>query len=318
MAPVALPSSPAPPPAPAPSTTVAPPGTELCSGPSKPFKPSGELITQGAEALVYKTSYLLPTIACALKYRPPKRYRHPVLDARLTRHRLLAEARVLVRCRREGVRVPAVYFVDGDAGCLMMEWIHGRTVRDVLRACLPDETTTTTTEEPPPPAHAAHGEAATLALATPDVDVDVDVRALMRQVGRAVGMMHAIGVVHGDLTTSNLMLAPVAPDASTATTLLAGAGWLPSSSTTTTIPPPSVAGEIILIDFGLAAQSVQEEDRAVDLYVLERAFGSTHPRAEVLFGLVLEAYGESFAGARAALRRLDEVRSRGRKKSMLG
>lgn len=39
----------------------------------------------------------------------------------------------------------------------------------------------------------------------------------------------------------------------------------------------------MLIDFGLAGQSVHDEDRAVDLYVLERAFGSTHPRTEPLF-----------------------------------
>lgn len=32
------------------------------------------------------------------------------------------------------------------------------------------------------------------------------------------------------------------------------------------------------------------EDKAVDLYVLERAFSSTHPDSEPLFTSVLEAY----------------------------
>ena len=77
-------------------------------------------------------------------------------------------------------------------------------------------------------------------------------------------------------------------------------------------------GEIILIDFGLASQSSADEDRAVDLYVLERAFGSTHPRAEGLFGEVLGEYGRSFKGAAVVLRRLEDVRMRGRKRSMLG
>ncbi len=71
-----------------------------------------ELITQGAEALLCRTTYLLSTIPCALEYRPPKPYRHPTLDARLTRHHVLAEARVLMKYRREGVRVPALYHVD--------------------------------------------------------------------------------------------------------------------------------------------------------------------------------------------------------------
>ena len=34
---------------------------------------------------------------------------------------------------------------------------------------------------------------------------------------------------------------------------------------------PRMDGEIVLIDFGLATQSIQDEDRSVDLYVLESA-----------------------------------------------
>jgi hypothetical protein len=47
-----------------------------------------------------------------------------------------------------------------------------------------------------------------------------------------------------------------------------------------------------LIDFGLAYHSTLVEDKAVDLYVLERAFSSTHPDSEPLFASVLQAYGE--------------------------
>lgn len=46
----------------------------------------------------------------------------------------------------------------------------------------------------------------------------------------------------------------------------------------------------VLIDFGLAYTSSLTEDKAVDLYVLERAFASTHPESEPLFGRVLEGY----------------------------
>ena len=77
-------------------------------------------------------------------------------------------------------------------------------------------------------------------------------------------------------------------------------------------------GEIVLIDFGLAGQSLQDEEKAVDLYVLERAFGSTHPEAEEGFQEVLKVYGESYKGAKVVLKRLEEVRMRGRKRSMLG
>jgi len=81
------------------------------------------------------------------------------------------------------------------------------------------------------------------------------VAEVMRSVGKSVGELHASGVVHGDLTTSNLILRETH-------------GRM----------------EVVLIDFGLGSVSVSEEDMAVDLYVLERAFASTHPKSE---GLVL-------------------------------
>jgi tRNA A-37 threonylcarbamoyl transferase component Bud32 len=43
----------------------------------------------------------------------------------------------------------------------------------------------------------------------------------------------------------------------------------------------------VLIDFGLSYVSSLVEDKAVDLYVLERAFASTHPDSEPWFDAVL-------------------------------
>ncbi|PMD23905.1 kinase-like protein [Hyaloscypha hepaticicola] len=238
------------------------------------------LITQGAEALLYRSTYLLPSIPCALKYRPSKPYRHPILDVRLTKHRILSEARVLVKCRREGVPVPAVYALDEAAGWLMIEWIEGEVVKIRLNEWLKSRKE----------GNVADG-----------VDAG-ELLDLMTRVGSAVGRMHAIGVVHGDLTTSNLMLCPRSTE---------GVDGDAEA-------PKMLDGDIVLIDFGLASQSQADEDRAVDLYVLERAFGSTHPRAESLFGGVLKAYEKSFKGAGVVLKKLEEVRMRGRKRSMLG
>lgn len=230
------------------------------------------LITQGAEGRLYKTTYLLPSLPCALKYRLPKPYRHPVLDQRLTRQRIVAEARILTKCRREGVTVPAVYAVEEGAGCLYIEWVEGEPVRASLNRWLRE--------------HAAEDAAAS-----------AEVKALMRRVGRAVGRLHQIGVVHGDLTTSNMMMRPPQGEDGPAGTL---------------------DGDIVMIDFGLASQSLHDEDRAVDLYVLERAFNSTHPRVELLFEELLEGYKETFKQAQISLRKLEEVRLRGRKRTMVG
>ncbi|KAI9705137.1 MAG: TP53 regulating kinase [Candelina mexicana] len=266
-------------------SALMPPPPSLPSLPPnfKHTTPPPRLITQGAEALLYQTIYLLSTLPCALKHRPSKPYRHPTLDARLTRHRILAEARVLVKCRREGVQVPAVYALDWEQGWLMMEWIEGGTIRGIL-----DDWLHTGDEE--------------------KEGWEEEVEGLMVRVGKTVGGMHSVGVVHGDLTTSNLMLRPLVAAAREG--MVNGVDGGQSKR--------NLEGDVVLIDFGLAAQSVQDEDKAVDLYVLERAFGSTHPRAEGLFKEVLRAYGESYRGAMVVLRKLEEVRMRGRKKSMIG
>ncbi|CAM1500651.1 Fc.00g098130.m01.CDS01 [Cosmosporella sp. VM-42] len=234
------------------------------------------LITQGAEGRLYRSTYLLPEIPCAVKYRPPKPWRHPILDQRLTRHRILAEARILAKCRRDGVRVPAVYAVDETAGWLMLEWIHGAPVRAKINECLGDR--------------------------TEGIEEDVELKNLMRRIGTAIGKLHQIGIVHGDLTTSNMMLNP----------------WPTTTANGQAEKRGILDGEVVIIDLGLASGSTSEEDRAVDLYVLERAFGSTHPRAECIFHELLDAYEGIFKQAPMVLKKLGDVRMRGRKRSMLG
>jgi TP53 regulating kinase and related kinases len=179
--------------------------------------------------------------------------------------------------------VPAVYALDETNGWMMIEWIEGEVVRIRLNEWLKRRKDGGIAE---------------------GVD-DGELVELMGRVGSAVGRMHSVGIVHGDLTTSNLMLRPW------------GREGMNEDAAAARVEK-GLDGEIILIDFGLASQSSHDEDRAVDLYVLERAFGSTHPRAERLFKEVLSAYGKSFKGANVVLKKLEDVRMRGRKRSMLG
>lgn len=317
--------------------TSAPPLTRPLHTLPAPFTNSSlEVLTQGAEALVYRTTFITPNTPCVLKYRPPKPYRHPILDKRLTKARLLAEARVLVRCRKEGVKVPAVLSGDWEMGWLVLEWIEGRTVRVVL-----DEWVEQVGKQKAESLSQEYGEAL---LKGNEGEKILD---LMGRIGRAVGRLHEVGICHGDLTTSNLMLRPSKSSSSPSDTMN-GIQERPAHTKGQTVsamreaamsgdgapeppptpPPPasrsassSLEGDIILIDFGLAQQStkqLQDEDRAVDLYVLERAFAATHPSAEPLFQEVLRAYGESYKGGKQTLKKLADVRLRGRKRSMLG
>ncbi|MCJ1390568.1 serine/threonine-protein kinase bud32 [Xylographa bjoerkii] len=264
------------------------------------------LVAQGAEAILYRTDFLTSAHPCALKYRPSKPWRHPTLDVRLTKHRILSEARTLVRCRREGVSVPGVLSLDWEGGevggetgrrsggWMMMEWIDGDTVKYALNRWLKERSASFKDE--------------TEQLDTPKAQFEEEAVELMKKIGNAVGRMHEIGVVHGDLTTSNLMLRNTKSHVA-----LENRDSRPAAVTNA-----SLDGDVVLIDFGLATQSVQDEDKAVDLYVLERAFGSTHPTVEMLFDDVLKAYCLSYKGAHVVLRKLEDVRTRGRKRSMLG
>lgn len=88
----------------------------------------------------------------------------------------------------------------------------------------------------------------------------------------------------------------------------------------------------VLIDFGLSSITPLAEDRAVDLYVLERAFASTHPIPLLASGVegiphfdtVLAGYRKTMelkgkkGEWKAISRKLESVRGRGRKRSMVG
>eukprot|EP00037_Helgoeca_nana_P015538 m.145268 g.145268 ORF g.145268 m.145268 type:complete len:216 (+) comp23065_c0_seq3:435-1082(+) len=213
------------------------------------------VLAQGAEAKVYIDRFLGRDVI--VKERFPKRYRHPELDAKLTKQRILGEVRAIARCKDVGVATPSIFFVDLSGGKIFMEYLDGAvTVKEHLYT---------------------HG----VATATHTV--------ILRQIGETLSRLHTSNIIHGDLTTSNMMLR-----AETAT--------------------------LVMIDFGLSAVSTSAEDKAVDLYVLERAFASTHPQSEPLFEEIIRVYSESDPSGKAdlVLKKLEDVRSRGRKRTMLG
>ena len=79
--------------------------------------------------------------------------------------------------------------------------------------------------------------------------------------------------------------------------------------------------KVVIIDFGLGSQGVASpEDRAVDLYVLERAMASTHPGSEErLMPAALAAYRKACdRGHFKTMDKLASVRLRGRKRMAFG
>ena len=102
---------------------------------------------------------------------------------------------------------------------------------------------------------------------------------LSEKVGELVGKLHSSGIVHGDLTTSNLLL----------------------------------AGErLYLIDFGLAYFDKSLEARGVDVHVLFQTFESTHRNYEALVKAFEKGYASTFIDSEDVLRRVEEIKKRAR------
>jgi len=221
-----------------------------------------ELFAQGAEARIYRTKFL--TKDTIVKERFSKKYRHPLLDQKITSRRCVQEARNIVKVRRAGIDTPCLYFVDVDNSRIFMEFIHGLSLKQYIVQHQQQQ------QQQQQQTQSLEWE-----------------QKIIEMVGQTLANLHDVNIIHGDLTTSNLLIRD---------------------------PPFS----LVVIDFGLSYTSTLPEDKAVDLYVLERAFLSTHPNTEELFSLILEQYAKSSKNSPAVLKRLHQVRQRGRKKLAFG
>lgn len=103
----------------------------------------------------------------------------------------LLNAYVSCCSRRAGALTPAIYLVDKDSNSIYMEKIVGDSVKNIIRSTANIGTTYTPVETTMP------NRASMLA------QIDA---SLPRSIGRAVALMHDAEVVHGDLTTSNMMV----------------------------------------------------------------------------------------------------------------
>jgi TP53 regulating kinase-like protein len=103
------------------------------------------------------------------------------------------------------------------------------------------------------------------------------------EIGKLIGRLHGHGVIHGDLTTSNMIL--------------------------------NVEGKIFLVDFELGEKNIELEARGVDLHLMKRALQSTHYQfAEECFEAVMRGYSAVLGVEEAGkvLEKIREIERRGR------
>jgi TP53 regulating kinase-like protein len=103
------------------------------------------------------------------------------------------------------------------------------------------------------------------------------------RIGGLLGMLHKYGIVHGDLTTSNLILRP--------------------------------NGKIVFLDFGLGDKTRELEARGVDLHLMKRALQSTHYKvADECFESAIMGYSAVLSprNSENVLEKIKEIEKRGR------
>ncbi|MFX1449956.1 MAG: KEOPS complex kinase/ATPase Bud32 [Promethearchaeota archaeon] len=200
------------------------------------------LIKKGAEAYLYKEKWYEKVVI--RKYRRPKNYRIKELDQEIRTYRTIHEAKLLTEARKVGISTPIVYEVDISNTTIIMEFIEGTRLKELF-----------------------FGSNNSLELC--------------RKLGRIVGLLHKNGIIHGDLTTSNMILSKE---------------------------------KIFLIDFGLGDFSNSIEAFGVDLHLLRRALESTHYKyANDFFQQIKDEYlKEMDTKGHEVINRLDDILTRGR------
>jgi len=204
------------------------------------------LIKKGAEANLYLEEWHGRKVI--RKYRLSKRYRVPQLDTEIRFQRTIHEPQIIHKAKEAGVPTPTIFMIDTAEATIVMEFVEGKQVKQVLDHLSPEER-----------------------------------YRLCRHIGELIGRLHNRGVIHGDLTTSNMILTP--------------------------------NGKVVFVDFGLSERSMELEAKGVDLHLMKRAFQSTHYKyAKESFEAVMEGYTEIVGDneAKNVLEKIREIEKRGR------
>jgi Kae1-associated kinase Bud32 len=201
-----------------------------------------DLIKRGAEAEIYLSKWRNRQVV--LKRRVIKSYRNEEIDKRLREARTKLEAKLISEARGFGVSTPIIYDVDTQNSQITMEYVDGKQIKEVL--------------------HNVGNE---------------EQKKLCVEVGKCVGKFHKNDLIHGDLTTSNMILRD---------------------------------HRIYFIDFSLGGKSREIEDKGVDLHLLSEAFESTHSEILDMFDFVLDGYKKEYNEADKVIAKVKEIEKRGR------
>ena len=141
------------------------------------------------------------------------------------------------------------------------------------------------------------------------------------EIGKNIALLHDAGIIHGDLTTSNMIWVSGGDKIEEgARELLSDSRFAPSArNSKSSLRSPArtaMSGKLYFIDFGLGFANGRTEDKAVDLHLIKQALEAKHfLHFEKFFGAMIEGYRGESKNANEVLRRLEKVEKRGRYKA---
>tara|TARA_B100000767_G_scaffold265742_1_gene282178 strand:- start:1760 stop:2443 length:684 start_codon:yes stop_codon:yes gene_type:complete len=130
-----------------------------------------ERLHLGAEAEVWAGTWM--GLDAVRKLRRPRKWRHPDLDIRLGYRRMMSESRLLIRLKRRGVNVPAVWDLDPKSGRIILERMPGQPLIEILRS---------------------------------DEHSQEFIDLTLRNTGALIRRLHREAITHGDLSTNNILV----------------------------------------------------------------------------------------------------------------
>ncbi len=224
---------------------------------------------QGAEAEIDVINLMCEE--AVRKTRVVKNYRIPQLDDELRKTRTRKEARLLNAVKELGILTPFIEYLDLNKGVIVMEYIKGCRLKDFIDGIIPED---------------GMGQHKLLG-------------AVMAKIGMDVGKMHANGITHGDLTTSNMLFYE-----KDAEELRRTAGK------EETVDPADIP--VYFIDLSLGERKAILENMGEDLDVFFKAFESTHPALMEYTDNFWRGYASRNPGVEQVKERLAEIKKRAR------
>lgn len=177
-----------------------------------------------------------------IKERVKKSYRINEIDKKLRKSRTKKEAKILNKIK--GIINSPDLIKTNDKDLIEMSYIDGLKLSDNLEK--------------------------------------IDYNQIARKIGETISKLHNLNIIHGDLTTSNMIY-------------------------------KKDEDKVYIIDFGLSFQSHKIEDKAVDLHLLKQALEAKHFRIyKEVIDNILKSYKTE--KSKEIIERIKKIESRGRYK----